>query len=75
MERWRIILAAFTEDIARHPGWYALLGYAGAILAGEMIRERNRVRAMLVELERDMTERSDEIEDRMLRALVEEFEE
>lgn len=73
MNRWRVILATILDDIARNPGWWSLVAYAGALFAFETAREHKRVGDMLVSLERDMSERADEIAERMARAIVEEF--
>lgn len=73
MTRWRVILAAMLDDIARNPGWWSLVAYAGALFAYETAREHKRLRVMVDTVRQDMTDRADEIAERMERAVVEEF--
>lgn len=73
MPRWQVILGALLDDVRAHPGYWSLVAYASAILAVDTMRERSRVRSMLTDLERDMTERADEIAARMDRATTEEW--
>lgn len=71
---WRTILASVGDDIARHPGWWSLVVYAGALFAYDAAREHRRVRAMVEDVTADMIARADEIEERMTRAIAEEHE-
>lgn len=73
MTRWRVILATLLDDIARNPGWWSLVAYAGALFAYETAREHKRLRDMVASVTQDMTDRADEIAERMERAVVEEF--
>lgn len=73
MERWRVLLSVFADDVARHPGFWSLIAYAAALVGIETLREHRRIAAMLADLERDMTTRADEIAARMAIAKAEEF--
>lgn len=73
MPHWRSVWTAFLLDVATHPAWYALAAYLAGMAGVSLIRERERVRTMLVDLERDMTERQSAIFDRMVPAVEQEY--
>lgn len=59
------IARTVSRDIARHSSWYSLVAMAAATFAVEVVRERERVRVMLRDLERDLTANLDTIAERM----------
>lgn len=65
--------AALLVDMADHPGWYSILGYGIGTVIVSFVREQARVRAMLGALERDFTERREDIEDAMLPHVMAEY--